>query len=220
VARPLVYVLALGLAGAAACTREDARSEVAVSADARSTAKADAKTRTATFGGGCFWCTEAVFRRLEGVVSVESGYAGGKGANPTYEQVCSGATGHAEVVQVRYDPSKVSYEQLLEVFWKTHDPTTVDAQGADVGTQYRSVIFAHDEEQRRVAEDLKARLEEAKAFDGPIVTQVVPYETFWKAEGYHQDYFAANPVQPYCRAVIAPKISKFEKAFADRLKGK
>jgi peptide-methionine (S)-S-oxide reductase len=175
-------------------------------------------TGVATFGGGCFWCTEAVFLRLEGVFSVESGYSGGTTDRPTYRQVSDGDTGHAEVVQVRYDPKKVSYEELLEVFWKTHDPTTVDRQGADEGTQYRSVIFTHDAEQKRVAEELKASLEKEKVFPAPIVTQIVPFQRFWKAEDYHQNYFATNPTQPYCRAVVAKKVEKFEKIFKDRMK--
>lgn len=177
-----------------------------------------ATTKLATFGGGCFWCVEAIFLRLAGVVSVESGYSGGSKESPTYQEVCSGTTGHAEVVQVRYDPAKVAYDALLEVFWKTHDPTTVDRQGADVGTQYRSVVFWHDDEQRRAAEDVKRRLEEAKVFDKPIVTQIVPFQRFWRAEGYHQGYFDANPDQPYCRVVIGPKVAKLEKVFRDRLK--
>jgi peptide-methionine (S)-S-oxide reductase len=184
----------------------------------KDTTPAPATTKLATFGGGCFWCVEAIFLRLEGVVSVESGYAGGSTESPTYEQVCTGTTGHAEVVQVRYDPAKVAYEQLLEVFWKTHDPTTPNRQGADVGTQYRSIVLWHDDEQRRTAEDLKRRLDEAKVFDAPIVTLIVPFDRFWKAEGYHQGYFDANPDQPYCRVVIAPKVKKFRQHFAERLK--
>jgi peptide-methionine (S)-S-oxide reductase len=177
-----------------------------------------ATTALATFGGGCFWCAEALFERLDGVLSVESGYAGGTTEAPTYRQVCTGTTGHAEVIQVRYDPAKVTYEQLLEVFWKTHDPTTRDRQGADVGTQYRSIVLWHDEAQRRTAEDLKRRLDEAKVFDAPIVTQIVPFDRFWRAEAHHQGYFDANREQPYCRLVIEPKVEKLEKVFRDRLK--
>jgi peptide-methionine (S)-S-oxide reductase len=215
VTRLLSSLLGLLVACAAArCSRETPRSESIVTSPTPS----GAATKLATFGSGCFWCTEAVFLRLDGVLSVESGYAGGKTQNPTYKEVSSGTTGHAEVVQVRYDPAKVPYEKLLEVFWKTHDPTTKDRQGADVGTQYRSIVFWHDEEQRRVADDLKARLDAAKVFDAPIVTEVVPYDRFWKAEDYHQDYFAENPRQPYCRVVVGPKVAKFEKAFRDLLK--
>ena len=174
--------------------------------------------RLATFGGGCFWCAEALFERLEGVHSVESGYAGGHVKNPTYKQVCNGETGHAEVVQIRYDATKVTYEQLLEVFFKTHDPTTVDQQGNDFGEQYRSIVLYHDAEQRRTAEDVVKALEAAKAFRSPIVTQVVPYTIFWKAEEHHQGYFDANREQGYCRSVIAPKVEKLEKVFKDRLK--
>jgi peptide-methionine (S)-S-oxide reductase len=177
-----------------------------------------AETRLATFGGGCFWCVEALFERLEGVVSVESGYAGGSLEKPTYKQVCRGDTGHAEVVQVRYDPAKVTYEALLEVFFKTHDPTTPNRQGADEGTQYRSIVLYHDEEQRRVAESVKRDLDASGAFDAPIVTQIVPYDGFWRAEDYHQGYYDANASQPYCQTVIAPKVKKLEKVFRDRLK--
>lgn len=183
-----------------------------------SSTPAPATTRLATFGAGCFWCVEALFRQLDGVVSVESGYAGGHVANPTYEQVCSGTTGHAEVCQVRYDTSRLRYDELLEVFWQTHDPTTPDRQGADVGTQYRSVIFTHDDEQRKVAEETKIRLDASGAFDTAIVTQIVPIAPFYKAEGYHQDYFRLNGSQPYCQRVIQPKVDKFRKVFGSRLK--
>jgi methionine-S-sulfoxide reductase len=176
------------------------------------------ESKLATFGGGCFWCVEALFTRIDGVESVESGYAGGTTDNPTYKQVCAGTTGHAEVVQVRYDPKKVPYEKLLEVFFKTHDPTTLNSQGADEGTQYRSIVLWHDEEQKRIAEDVKRRLDASGAFDGPIVTQIVPYDRFWKAEEYHQGYFDSNPNQGYCRAVIQPKVAKLEKVFKDLLK--
>jgi peptide-methionine (S)-S-oxide reductase len=172
----------------------------------------------ATFGGGCFWCTEAVFQEVEGVHSVKSGYSGGSVPNPTYEQVSGGTTGHAEAIQVRYDPSKVDYAVLLEIFFKTHDPTTLNRQGADVGTQYRSVIFTHDDEQKRVAEEVKKALQDSGAYDDPIVTEIVPIDVFYGAEEYHQGFFAANPSQGYCRAVIRPKLEKFRKVFKDRLK--
>ncbi len=197
----------------AACRRGGEEEAVA-----KTTGKATSETRLATFGEGCFWCADAMFRRLEGVVKVEAGFAGGSAPNPTYRLVCTGTTGHAEVIQVTYDPSKVTYEDLLRVFFETHDPTSLDRQGADVGTQYRSVILWHDEEQKRVAEDVKKRLADAKVYDAPIVTEIAPFTTFWKAEDYHQDYFSENPEQGYCRAVIAPKVEKFERVFKDRLK--
>jgi peptide-methionine (S)-S-oxide reductase len=172
----------------------------------------------ATFGAGCFWCTEAVFLRLRGVQSVVSGYAGGHVAKPTYQQVCTGTTGHAECVQVTYDPTVVSYTELLEVFFKTHDPTTLNRQGPDAGTQYRSAIFYHHDRQRAEAEKAKAALDEAHAFPKPIVTQIVPFKEFYPAEDYHQDYFARNPRQPYCAAVVRPKVEKLEHVFRDKLK--
>lgn len=173
---------------------------------------------TATLGGGCFWCLEAVFQQLRGVEKVESGYAGGQTPNPSYKQVCTGATGHAEVVQVTFDPAAISFREVLEVFFGTHDPTTKDRQGMDVGTQYRSAIFYHSPEQKRVAEQLIAELNAAGIWGAPIVTQVVPAAEFYKAEDYHQDYFVDNPGQPYCQAVVGPKVAKFRKRFADKLK--
>lgn len=172
----------------------------------------------ATFGSGCFWCTEGVFQQLRGVHSAVSGYSGGQVENPTYQQVCAGTTGHAEVVQVTYDPSLVTFAELLEVFWKTHDPTTLNRQGNDVGTQYRSVIFYHNETQRDEAERYKQQLDESHVFGSPIVTQIVPFERFFRAEEYHQNYYDQNPQQPYCQAVVGPKIEKFKKSFSDRLK--
>ncbi len=183
-----------------------------------SASPAPAATRLATFGAGCFWCVEALFQQLDGVVSVESGYAGGHVTNPTYEQVCSGETGHAEVCQVRYDPSRLRYEDLLEVFWQTHDPTTPNRQGADEGTQYRSVVFTHDEEQRKLAEEYKRKLDDSGAFGGRVVTQIAPFTTFYKAEDYHQSYFRLNGSRPYCQMVIRPKVDKFRKVFGSRLK--
>jgi peptide-methionine (S)-S-oxide reductase len=173
---------------------------------------------TATFGGGCFWCTEAVFQQLVGVHSVMSGYAGGRQADPTYEQVCSGTTGHAEVIQVTFDPQAISYAELLEVFFHTHDPTTLNRQGNDTGTQYRSVIFYHDEEQRRTAEEVKLALEKAGDFDERIVTQIVPFTAFYPAEDYHHNYYQDNPGQGYCRVIIGPKMAKFRQQFAAKLK--
>jgi peptide-methionine (S)-S-oxide reductase len=172
----------------------------------------------ATFGSGCFWCTEAVFRELRGVHAVESGYSGGHVDHPTYEQVCSGETGHAEVVQVTYEPSVISFAELLEVFWRTHDPTTLNRQGNDSGTQYRSVIFYHNDEQKKLAEQLKQELDTSGAFDRPIVTEIAPYRAFYAAEVYHQKYYDLNPRQPYCLFVIAPKMEKFREVFAKKLK--
>jgi peptide-methionine (S)-S-oxide reductase len=173
---------------------------------------------TATFGGGCFWCLDAVFRRLDGVADVACGYAGGTVESPTYEQVCRGTTGHAEVVRIRFDPARIAYTDLLDVFFRIHDPTTPNRQGADFGPQYRSLVLTHDDGQARaVAEKIRA-LDEAGAFSDPIVTEVAPAGAFHPAEAYHQDYFARNPAQGYCRAVIAPKVEKFERAFPDRLR--
>ena len=173
----------------------------------------------ATFAGGCFWCTEAVFLQLAGVQSVVSGYTGGSVKNPTYEDVCSGRTGHAEAIQITYDPGAISYEDLLDVFWQTHDPTTLNRQGNDVGTQYRSAIFYHDEQQKEIAQRSKKKLDESGKLASPIVTEIVPFKEFYRAEGYHQNYFENNPWQPYCRAVIPPKVEKLKKAFPDKLKG-
>ncbi len=172
----------------------------------------------ATLGGGCFWCLEAVFQDLEGVKAVVSGYAGGEVENPSYEQVCTGSTGHAEVVQVTYDPQRLSYEFLLNVFFSIHDPTTLNRQGADVGTQYRSVIFYHNEDQKEVAEQKIQEIVEEGIWEGPIVTQVEPLHQFFPAEDYHQNYFKKNPFAGYCRAVISPKVIKFRAKFNERLK--
>jgi peptide-methionine (S)-S-oxide reductase len=172
---------------------------------------------TATLGGGCFWCIDTIFRELQGVEKVESGYAGGRMANPTYRDVCSGMTGHAEVVQVTFDPSVLSFRDLLHVFFTVHDPTTPDRQGADIGTQYRSIILYHSDEQREAAKQVIDELSREKVWDDPIVTQLVPFTTFYSAEKYHQDYYSQNPNQPYCQVVIAPKVAKFRKAYLDRL---
>jgi peptide-methionine (S)-S-oxide reductase len=173
----------------------------------------------ATLGGGCFWCLEAVFEQLAGVTKVESGYSGGRTANPTYHQVCSGSTGHAEVVQVTFDPAVLSFRELLDVFFAIHDPTTRNRQGADVGTQYRSVIFTHTPQQKQIAEERITELNAAKIWDAPLVTEITPFETFYRAEDYHQEYFRTNPAQPYCQAVVSPKVAKFRKQFAAKLKG-
>ncbi len=172
----------------------------------------------ATFGAGCFWCVEAVFQQLEGVEKVISGYAGGHVKNPTYKEVCSGLTGHAEVAQITYDPSKVSYDTLLEVFWKTHNPTTLNRQGGDEGTQYRSVIFYHDENQKALAEKYKKELDASGAWDNPIVTTIEPIPVFYPAEDYHQNYYNLNGGASYCQYVIRPKVEKFQKVFRDRMK--
>ncbi|WP_157578847.1 peptide-methionine (S)-S-oxide reductase MsrA [Pontibacter roseus] len=172
----------------------------------------------ATFGNGCFWCTEAVFQELEGVEKVASGYAGGQVENPTYKQVTTGTTGHAEVLQITYDPHKISYDELLEVFWKTHDPTTPNRQGNDIGPQYRSIVLYHSEEQRQLAEKYKQELETAGAFSNPIVTTIEPLGEFYPAEDYHQNYFNTHGHEPYCSFVIRPKVDKFRKVFKEKLK--
>jgi peptide-methionine (S)-S-oxide reductase len=178
-----------------------------------------ARQETATLAGGCFWCLEAVFEQLRGVRQVRSGYAGGHVPHPTYEQVCSGQTGHAEAVQIHFDPTVVSFDELLQVFFSIHDPSTLNRQGADVGTQYRSAIFHHSEAQRQAAEGCIAALTRAGLFQEPIVTQVVPYEHFEEAEAEHQEFYRRNPGQPYCMAVVAPKVAKFRKQFLDMLRG-
>ncbi|MEN9958392.1 MAG: Peptide-methionine (S)-S-oxide reductase [Bacteroidota bacterium] len=175
------------------------------------------KMDTITFGAGCFWCVEAVYQRLKGVHSVTSGYMGGKLKNPTYREVCSGLTGHAEVCQITYDPQVISFQTLLEVFWQTHDPTTLNRQGADVGTQYRSAIFAHSDEQLRLAQEWKSNLNAKQVFPNPIVTQIVEASDFYPAEDYHQDYYQLNGTEPYCQIVIKPKMDKFLKVFKDKL---
>lgn len=173
---------------------------------------------TAIFGAGCFWCVEAVFQQLKGVEKVESGYSGGKVANPTYREVCSGLTGHAEVTRIIFDPKVISFADLLAAFWESHDPTTLNRQGADEGTQYRSVIFYRNQKQQEEAEFYKKKLNESGAFEGPIVTEISPYKAFYKAEDYHQNYYNQNGEQPYCQIVIRPKVEKFKKAFANKLK--
>ena len=178
------------------------------------------KTDTATFAAGCFWCVEAVFQELKGVLSVTSGYTGGKIKNPTYREVCSGLTGHAEACQIIFDPAVITYDELLEAFWSSHDPTTLNRQGADQGTQYRSAIFYHNEDQKKLAESYKAKLNAENAFDKPIVTEISQASVFYKAEDYHQNYYDENGNAPYCTFVIAPKLEKFRKVFKDKLKNK
>lgn len=176
------------------------------------------KTDTATFGNGCFWCTEAIFQNLKGVYSAVSGYSGGHVKNPSYKEVCAGTTGHAEVLQITFDPSVISFEELLEVFWKTHDPTTLNRQGNDIGTQYRSVIFYHNEEQKQLAEKYKKALDESGAWNKPIVTEITAFSKFYPAEDYHQNYFNLHGSEPYCTFVIQPKVEKFRQVFKDKLK--
>ncbi|WP_430971962.1 peptide-methionine (S)-S-oxide reductase MsrA [Sunxiuqinia rutila] len=172
----------------------------------------------ATFGAGCFWCTEAVFKELKGVESVVSGYSGGEIINPSYREVTTGRTGHAEVVEIEFDPATISFPELLEVFWASHDPTTLNQQGADIGTQYRSVIFYHNEKQKQLAETMKQQLNDEKIFNAPIVTEISPWQNFFKAEIDHQNYYQNHPIQGYCQFVIAPKLSKFRKTFQSKLK--
>ncbi|HWP57340.1 MAG TPA: peptide-methionine (S)-S-oxide reductase MsrA [Candidatus Acidoferrales bacterium] len=179
-----------------------------------------ARRETATLAGGCFWCLEAVYDEVKGVESVESGYTGGSVANPTYEEVCTGRTGHAEAVRITFDPEVISYRELLEIFFAIHDPTTLNRQGNDVGTQYRSAIFYHSPEQKKAAEEMIETLAREKVFANPIVTEVVPAETFYAAEDYHQEYFARNPFQPYCVYVVSPKLAKFRKQFAGKTKSR
>ncbi|HEX8515678.1 MAG TPA: peptide-methionine (S)-S-oxide reductase MsrA [Bacteroidia bacterium] len=176
------------------------------------------KMDTATFGAGCFWCVEAQFQLLDGVISVESGFEGGHVKNPAYREVCNGTTGHAEVVKIVYDESRISYEEMLAAFWQTHDPTQLNRQGNDIGTQYRSVIFYHNDEQKTLAEKYKAELNASGAWEKPIVTEISPAAVFYKAEGYHQNYFKENGDQPYCSYVIQPKVEKFRKVFKEKLK--
>ena len=173
---------------------------------------------TATLASGCFWCVEAIFQNLKGVQSVASGYSGGTVKNPSYEEVCSGTTGHAEACQIVYDPKQITFDELLEVFWKMHDPTTLNQQGADVGTQYRSAVFYHNEEQKKLAEHYKKELNASGVYSSPVVTEITPYTNFYKAEDYHQNYYNQHGDQPYCRLVIQPKVEKFNKVFKDKLK--
>jgi peptide-methionine (S)-S-oxide reductase len=207
--RPSLFLAlpaALALALLPGCVRDGAPASQPSSPTAGDSAMPDDPATTATFGAGCFWCTEAVLEQLDGVLDVRSGYMGGAVANPTYEDVCGGETGHAEVVQVHFDPKVISYDTLLDWFWKLHDPTTLNRQGNDVGTQYRSVIFVHSDEQRRAAEASRTRAQ--AAFNRPIVTEIAAAGPFYEAEGYHQDYYRGNKRQPYCQVLIAPKLDK------------
>jgi peptide-methionine (S)-S-oxide reductase len=210
--KPLVFVI-LAFLLVTSCKSKTLNSE-----NKMDMAPNEIKTDTATFASGCFWCVEAVFQELKGVHSVTSGYTGGKIKNPTYREVCSGLTGHAEACRIIYDPAVISYDELLEAFWASHDPTTLNRQGADQGTQYRSAIFYHNEMQKKLAEEYKSRLNSEKAFDKPIITEISPAVTFYKAEEYHQNYFNENGDAPYCSYVIIPKLEKFRKVFKDKLK--
>lgn len=200
--------LVLGTVLLPACRPGAANSDIPPAA-MKPSSDPNSPTELATLGGGCFWCTEAIFQMLPGVKLVTSGYAGGTTENPTYEEVCGGTTGHAEVIQIAFDPTKVSYEKILETFWEVHDPTTLNRQGNDTGTQYRSIILYHDAKQKEIAE--KSKAEAQKDFSAPIVTEIVPLKKFYAGEGYHQNYYRSNPNQGYCRAIIRPKVEKFEK---------
>jgi peptide-methionine (S)-S-oxide reductase len=198
--------------------RENPQKYMTSSLTASTTEETTLRTDTATFGTGCFWCTEAIFQQLEGVLKVSSGYSGGHVKNPTYKEVCEGTTGHAECVEIVYDPQKISFDELLEVFWQTHDPTTLNRQGNDVGTQYRSAIFYHNADQKAKAEKYKAELDKSGAWDKHIVTEITPASEFYVAENYHQDYYNNNGSAPYCYYVIRPKLEKFEKVFKNKMK--
>jgi len=203
------------------CESPNAQTAKSVQADMKTmeeNKKPSGELDTAVFGAGCFWCVEAIFLQLNGVQEVVSGYSGGARENPSYDQVCSGATGHAEVIQVIYDPAKLTFVELLEVFWGVHDPTTLNRQGADVGTQYRSVIFYTNDNQKKLAEEYKTKLNVSGAFPQPVVTEISPLKAFYKAENYHQNYFNENGSQPYCSLVIKPKLEKFKKVFGDKMK--
>jgi methionine-S-sulfoxide reductase len=225
--RPQLTILALLLALAAGCQQASVPNfeSKTMAAEPRAESPkptvdsaASGKLATATFGEGCFWCSEAVFQNLKGVKSVVSGYSGGTVENPSYEDVCTGRTGHAEVIQVTYDPAAISFEDLLKVFWQTHDPTTLNRQGHDSGTQYRSAIFYHSDGQKRIAEQYKQQLDASKVFKDPIVTEITAFKNFFPAEKYHQNYFNLNPSQQYCQFVIRPKVEKFNKEFKAMLK--
>jgi peptide-methionine (S)-S-oxide reductase len=212
------FMLAMALASCGQKQNQTADKPEIKSTKMASNSTTSASTQLATFGSGCFWCTEAIFLQVEGIDKVESGYSGGKVKNPTYKEVCSGLTGHAEVIQVHFNPNVISYEELLEIFWKTHDPTTLNKQGADEGTQYRSVVYYHNDDQKKAAEYYKEKLDQSGAFDDPIVTEISPFTTFYKAEDYHQNYYNLNGSAPYCSYVIQPKVDKFKKVFAEKLK--
>jgi peptide-methionine (S)-S-oxide reductase len=212
----VLFISIISLAGLNSCAQKD--NSAKTKKDTKVMTTANTQLDTATFGTGCFWCTEAIFQQLEGVEKVTSGYSGGTVENPTYEQVTGKATGHAECLNIIYDPAKISFDELLEIFWQTHDPTTLNRQGADVGPQYRSVVFYHNEEQRAKTAKYKAELDKSGAFDNPIVTTLEEFKVFYPAEAYHQNYYKNNTSQGYCQFVIRPKLEKFEKVFKDKLK--
>ncbi len=218
----ILFISVVSFLGLSSCAQKDNNSKKKKETKIMTTSTANSSTPltmdTATFGTGCFWCTEAIFQQLEGVEKVTSGYSGGSVPNPSYEQVCSKTTGHAECLNIMYDPKKISFDELLEVFWQTHDPTTLNRQGADVGTQYRSVVFYHNEEQKAKTAKYKAALDKSGAFDNPIVTTLEPFTIFYPAEEYHQNYYNSNGSQGYCQFVIRPKVEKFEKVFKNKLK--
>ena len=215
-----VLFMVTGFTTMSSCAQNNNKNKnMKTSAAAKQASTFTGKTDTATFGNGCFWCTEAIFEELDGVISATSGYSGGHILNPTYEEVSTGESGHAECIQIVYDPQKLSYDELLEVFWQTHDPTTLNRQGNDVGPQYRSVIFYHNDEQKQKAEKYLKELDKSGAFDRPIVTTIEPITQFYSAEGYHQEYYANNKNKnPYCAIVIKPKLDKFRKVFGEKLK--
>ena len=215
-----ITTLVIGMVHLTSCAQPEKKDKMTTPlATSKQEIASPATTDTATFANGCFWCTEAIFEQLDGVISATSGYTDGHVKNPTYKQVCTGETGHAECLQIVYDPKKISFDELLEVFWETHDPTTLNRQGNDVGTQYRSGIYYHNEEQKQKAEKYKVELDKSGAFNKPIVTEVKPFSIFYPAENYHQEYFENNEgSNPYCTIVIRPKVDKFRKVFKDKLK--
>jgi peptide-methionine (S)-S-oxide reductase len=214
----ITAIITMVCTASCAANKNEVMQETAI--ETTTTGDASAPNDTATFGTGCFWCTEAIFQQLEGVQQVTSGYSGGFTENPSYKEVCSGTTGHAECLRVIYNPAVISYDELLEVFWQTHDPTTLNRQGADVGTQYRSVVFYHNDKQKMLAEKYKAALDKSGAWEKPIVTTLEPMKKFYSAEDYHQNYYNDNQGQGYCQFVIRPKVEKFEKVFKSKLKKK
>jgi peptide-methionine (S)-S-oxide reductase len=216
--KSMLFIFSLAMTTVFACAQTSSNKEKNMRDLPKTTVDIPEGYEIATLGGGCFWCTEAIYQDLKGVKSVKSGYSGGHVDNPTYRQVTSGTTGHAEVIQVLFDPSEISFSEILEIFWSTHDPTTLNRQGADVGPQYRSAVFFHSESQKAEADFYRKKLDESGAFSRPIVTEITPFSNFYVAEDYHQNYFNDNGMQPYCQFVIKPKLEKFKKAFADKLK--
>jgi len=218
---PTIFCAVLAIISLSSCAQQKKEipiMETKTNSSKTATANSNAKLDTATFGAGCFWCVEAQFQMLDGVVKVESGYSGGSVKNPSYKEVCTGNTGHAEVCKITFDPSKISYEEMLYAFWQTHDPTQLNRQGNDVGTPYRSAIFYHNEKQKQLAELYKQKLNDEKVYDFPVVTEISPFNVFYKAEEYHQNYFNQNGNESYCQFAIKPKVEKFQKVFKDKLK--